>query len=199
MKKTPCFVATLLIASSSLSSFGAQAQSVTVLGTNDAYRCYESAQYSVRSSSASASDLADCNDAIREGRLNRRDKAATYINRGILRVNMGDVEQAQQDYLSALDISDRSPETFLNLGNLQYMMQDYYAAISDYDHAETLGLRQQHILFLNRGMAYMRIGQFDLAETEYMKALELRPDWSDVQEKLLDLEEKRADAAAETQ
>ncbi len=196
MHKLNPLVVALLLATSSLFSIGAQAQSITVLGTNDAYRCYESAQYSARSLSGSSSDLVECNDAIREGRLNRRDKAATYINRGIIRVNMGDVVRAEQDYLSALDISDRSPETFLNLGNLQYMMQDYSSAISDYDHAETLGLAQQHVLFLNRGMAYMRIGQFDLAEADYLKALEVRPDWVTAQDKLEDLKEKRLDAAA---
>lgn len=195
MNKLFCFTATALLTSTTLFSISVQAQSVTTLGTNDAYRCYESAEYAVRSFSGSVSDIVECNSAIREGRLNRRDKAATYINRGIIRVNMGDVERAQQDYLSALDISDRSPETFLNLGNLQFMMQDYSAAISDYDHAESLGLTQRHVLFLNRGMAYMRVGQFDIAEVEYRKALDIRPDWLNAQDKLAELEEKRADAA----
>lgn len=199
MKKLICFAATALLASTSLFSISAQAQSVTTLGTNDAYRCYESAEYAVRSLSGSVSDIVECNSAIRDGRLNRRDKAATYINRGIIRVSMGDVERAEQDYLYALDISDRSPETFLNLGNLQYMMQDYSSAIADYDHAESLGLTQKHVLFLNRGMAYMRVGQLDIAESEYLKALEIRPDWLNAQDQLASLEEKRADAAAEAE
>jgi|MEHZ01.4.fsa_nt_MEHZ011150796.1_10 tetratricopeptide (TPR) repeat protein len=197
MNKLFYFAATAIVASAGLFSIGAQAQSVTTLGTNDAYRCFESAEYAVRSLSGSVSDIVECNEAIREGRLSRRDKAATYINRGIIRVNMGDIARAQQDYLSALDISDRSPETFINLGNLQYMMQDYSSAISDYDHAESLGLTQRHVLFLNRGMAYMRVGQFDIAEAEYLKALEVRPDWLNAQDKLADLVEKRADAATE--
>jgi Tfp pilus assembly protein PilF len=199
MKNLFCIAAAAVFAFASLFSISAQAQSVTTLGTNDAYRCYESAEYAVRSLSGSVSDLVECNEALREGRLSRRDKAATYINRGIIRVNMGDVERAQRDYLSALDISDRSPETFLNLGNLQFLMQDYSSAISDYDHAESLGLSQKHVLFLNRGMAYMRVGQFDIAEAEYRKALEIRPDWLNAQEKLADLEERRADAAAEAE
>ena len=45
----------------------------------------------------------------------------------------------------------------------------------------------------------MRVGQFDIAEAEYRKALEIRPDWLNAQEKLADLEERRADAAAEAE
>lgn len=173
----------------------AQAQSITILGGNAAQDCYQSAAFSVRISDASRADLRDCNNAIIQGRLNRRDLTATYINRGIINVHIGDIEKAEQDYLTALDMSDRTPETFLNLGNLQFMMSNFHRAVADYDHAESLGFRQQHILFLNRGMALARLGSLDEAEAEYLKALELRPTWLQALDKLEDLNEKRRELA----
>lgn len=193
------FTAGLVIAlglSLSLSS-ASSAQSVTIFGGSAAHDCYENAVFSVRLSDASRHDLKKCNDAIIQGRLNRRDLTATYINRGIINVHIGDINQAESDYLTALEMSDRTPETFVNLGNLQYMMQNYHRAVDDYDHAESLGFRQQHILFLNRGMALARLGSFDEAEAEYQKALQLRPDWSLAIDMMTDLDEKRREAAEE--
>lgn len=174
-----------------------QAQSVTVFGGTFAHNCYENATYSVRISDASRSDLADCNKAIMQGRLNRRDLVATYINRGIINVHAGDVGRAERDYLTALDMSDRTPETFLNLGNLQYMMTNYHRAIADYDHAESLGFRQSHILHLNRGMALYRLGSLDEAEAEYLKALEIRPGWIRALDQIERVNDKRSELAEE--
>ena len=180
----------LLFAASTL-----HAQSVTIFGGSYAQDCYQTAVFSVRISDASRFDLQDCNQAIAQGQLNRRDLTATYINRGIINVHIGDINQAEEDYLTALDMSDRTPETFLNLGNLQFMMANFHRAIADYDHAESLGFRQQHILYLNRGMALARLGSFDEAEAEYLKALEVRPNWVQPIEKLEELEEKRKERA----
>lgn len=174
-----------------------QAQSVTIFGGNFAQNCYENATYSVFISEASRRDLDDCNKAIMQGRLNRRDLVATYINRGIINVQIGDVGRAEADYLTALDMSDRTPETFLNLGNLQYMMTNYHRAIADYDHAESLGFSQSHILHLNRGMALYRLGSLDEAEAEYLKALEIRPNWTRAHDQIARLNDKRLELAEE--
>ena len=186
--------ASLFVFSASLQ---AQAQSVTIFGGNFAQNCYENATFSVRLSDASSSDLADCNQAIQQGRLNRRDLVATYINRGIINVHVGDIGRAERDYLTALDMSDRTPETFLNLGNLQYMMTNYHRAIADYDHAESLGFRQSHILHINRGMALYRLGSLDEAEAEILKALEIRPDWSRALDQLKRIDNRRLELAQE--
>ena len=192
------FLSVLSIALTSLlfSSFS-HGQFVSRFGSSFAYQCYQNATYAVRASDAAPRDLAECNSAIEEGMLNRRDLAATYINRGIIKVNMGEIVNAEEDYLRALDVSDRSPEIFLNLGNLQFMMQDFSSAISDYDHAESLGLGEEHILFLNRGMALYRLGYLDEAEIQYQKALALRPEWQDVHDKIAQLENKRAELLEE--
>lgn len=184
-----CLLASLILAPN------VQAQSVTIFGGNHAHDCYETATYSVLTSSASKNDLEECNMAITYGRLNRRDLAATYINRGIINVHIGDIGQAEEDYLTALDMSDRTPETFLNLGNLQFMMQNFQRAVADYDHAESLGVRQQHILYLNRGMALARLGRLDEAEEQYLKVLEMRPNWLLALDKMQDLQEKRRELA----
>lgn len=193
----PLSLALLLCLVCLLPYSAAQAQFVTIFGGNYAHDCYQTAAYATRIADASRHDLEDCNSAINQGRLSKRDLTATYINRGIINVHIGNIGQAEKDYLTALDMSDRTPETFLNLGNLQFMMQNFQGAIADYDHAEDLGFNQSHILYLNRGMALYRLGRLDEAEIEYQKALDIRPTWLQALDKIEQLNRKRAELAEE--
>jgi tetratricopeptide (TPR) repeat protein len=190
-------VALIVCLCTMLFSGALQAQFVTIFGGNFAHDCYQTAAYATRISDANRQDLEDCNMAISQGRLNRRDLTATYINRGIINVHIGLIGQAEEDYLTALDMSDRTPETFLNLGNLQFMMQNFQGALADYNHAEDLGFNQSHILYLNRGMALYRLGRLDEAEVEYNKALEIRPTWLQAIDKIEQLQQKRVELAEE--
>lgn len=175
---------------------GAEAQSVSVMGNSIAHSCYKSAEYAVSSGTGSRRDVDECTRAIQDGMLMRRDLVATHINRGIIRAKLGQIGDAQDDYLAALEISDRSPEIFLNLGNLQFMMQDFSSALADYNHAESLGglERNQQILYLNRGMVLARMGRFDEAEAEYHVALQYQPGWGNALDQLERLESQREEA-----
>lgn len=178
-----------------------QAQSVTVMGTSVAHSCFKSAEYAASTGSGSRRDVDECTEAILSRSLSRRDLVATYINRGIISAKLGQIGDAQEDYLAALDISDRSPEIFLNLGNLQYLMQDFNNAIADYNQAESLGGLEQNpqILYLNRGMALRSLGRLDDAEAEFRSALEHMPNWGNALDQLDLLERMRQEIEAESQ
>jgi|TARA_B110000483_G_scaffold141911_1_gene169473 tetratricopeptide (TPR) repeat protein len=178
-----------------------QAQSITVMGGSIAHNCFKSAEYAVSTGAGSRRDVDECTQAIRSRSLGRRDLVATHINRGIISAKLGQISDAQEDYLTALEISDQSPEIYLNLGNLQFLMQDFNNAIADYNQAESLGGLEQNpqILYLNRGMALVRLGRLDDAEAEYQMALEQRPGWANALDQLDLLKRIRQELAEESQ
>jgi tetratricopeptide (TPR) repeat protein len=74
---------------------------------------------------------------------------------------------------------------------MAFMAENWQQAINYYDQAESLGLVQQHVLYLNRGMALEHSGLLDDAEMQYMAALELMPEWQPVLDKLQRIETSR--------
>lgn len=178
-----------------------QAQSITVMGGSIAHNCFKSAEYAVSTGNGSRRDVDECTQAIQSRSLSRGDLVATHINRGIISAKLGQIGDAQEDYLAALEISDQSPEIYLNLGNLQFLMQDFNNALADYNQAESLGGLQQNpqILNLNRGMVLVRLGRLDDAEAEYRLALEQVPGWGNALDQLYLLERIREELAEESQ
>ena len=126
--------------------------------------------------------------------LNERERVATLVNLGSIQLHWGDFLAAQQNFDQALAINADYPDVYLNRGNLHYLRRDFEAAVRDYSEALRLNSRAGEILYLNRGMAYQNLGEFQLAEMDFRAALELRPEWSLVAEKLQQLEADRTSA-----
>ena len=75
-----------LIATGGL-ALGAQAQSMRVFGANvDARTCFESARRVVAVGGATEADVRGCGQALDSSTLSRSDRAATHVNRGVLRI-----------------------------------------------------------------------------------------------------------------
>jgi len=196
MKKQTSFLSlfgSFILASAFLPN-ALQAQSIKIFGTDSfATSCYQDSVLANRLGSAKFSDLESCNKAIEYGHLHKKDLIATHVNRGILYAAMGNLGHAAKDYSRALDLSGEVPEAYLNRGNLWFLASRFREAISDYDKAQELELRQIHILFLNRGMAYENLGLFDKAEENYLASLDIAPDWSLALEKLKRVGRKKLD------
>lgn len=184
----------LLVAGIQLLSMQLQAQSMKIFGnSSSALECYESASLAIQFESASFSDLESCDRAIAYESLKQADRIATYVNRGIIYVGMGKPERAVRDYERALAMKDDIAEVYLNRGNLWFMAARFQEAISDYDKAQELQIRQEHILFLNRGMAYENMGLLDQAEENYLASLNVVPEWKPAVEKLERVGRKRSE------
>ena len=65
----------------------------------------------------------------------------------------------------------------MNLGNLYLLGQKYDVAIQQYTTAIELTLTKNHIAHFNRAMAYENNKEFDNAEADYRRAIELSPEW----------------------
>lgn len=76
----------------------------------------------------------------------------------------------QQQYDSALVYIDRAlairqdrPEMFTNRGSINYMLGNYNQAVIDFNKAILISKTFDHRMYLNRGFAYCRNGEFDKA------------------------------------
>lgn len=179
---------TLLFAPLALLSMGVQAQSVTVLsGGNEARSCSSAAQLSEHMNTSRA-DLDPCNRALEGVHLTPRDRAATFVNRGILQSKLERYQEALNDYNKALELMEL-PQAWNGKGNLYYLAERYDEAIAAYERSLELDLPQPHVAHFNLGLVYERMGDEAAAQRSYETALQLVPDWQPAQDRLQQLKQ----------
>ena len=163
----------------------AYAQAMTVFGGSGMARdCFMSAKMASTLTVMTRGSLDACDYVLEHGEMSVRDRAATYVNRGIIKAALEDYEDAIKDYETAIKMKPEFAETYVNRGNVFFMGHAYGRAIDDYSKAVELKLDKLYIAHLNRGMAYERIGDRANAESDYRRALELYPDWKLARDKL---------------
>ena len=160
------------------SPLNVNAQSMSVIGGGSyARNCFMSATLAIQLNSATKENVQECDQAILHGRLTRKDLLATYVNRGILYGAMENYQKALKDYRTAVELEPDTGEVYVNLGNLYLLSQKYDVAIQQYTTAIELTLTKNHIAHFNRAMAYENNKEFDNAEADYRRAIELSPEW----------------------
>ncbi len=168
------------------------AQSVTVLsGGGDARACSFAAELSARLNPA-RSDLDSCNRALEHVALTRHDRAATFVNRGILQAGLDKYQDALNDYNQALEIEPNLPQAWNGKGNLYFLAERYDDAIDAYERSLALNLPEPHVAYFNLGLVYDKMGDEALAVKNLNMALELVPDWAPARNKLQSLQARRA-------
>ena len=168
------------------------AQAMTVLGGNQtATNCYQQA-LTYNPEFITPSSLEDCDYALEHVSLDRRDRMATYTNRGILYLALERPAEALADFEAALAIEPEKGAIYVNRGNAWFMSGDLNMAIEDYLTAADLGIEQQHLVYLNLGIAYDRQRSYRMAEAAYEEALALSPQWPLAINNLEALREKMA-------
>jgi tetratricopeptide (TPR) repeat protein len=175
----------------------AQAQSLSVFGGNEkALECYMNATLVAVDDNASMRMLEPCTYALDYSSLGPRDRAATYTNRGVLRVALGRFEQALADYDASMKLIPDAGENYINRGNVHYQMGDFQRAIVDYSTAVELDVNEKHIAWFDRGMAFERAGDPARAEEDYRTALTFMPGWALAETRLRSLLARQQEAAA---
>ena len=119
-----------------------------------------------------------CTDAIASGALDRVNLAGTLINRGIIRMRMGDFGPALEDYARAERMTPHSGALHLNKGAALIGIGDYDAALVSLNRALELETQEPYAAHYNIGVAHEYLGQAAPAYESYQAALELKPDWS---------------------
>ena len=160
-------------------------QSMQVMGgEQSAKNCYMAANIASLTHIASSQDIKECTFALDNTSLRLNDRVATLINRGIIYVALEEFDKAIKDYDRAYKISPDIAEIHVNRGNMLFMNRIFEQAIAEYTRAIELEFSKQHIAYFNRGLTYEKLGEFDNAEADYRRALELYPDWYRARNKL---------------
>ena len=158
------------------------ASAILLGGAEYARDCYLNSQMvSQNSDLASNGMLEPCHLAVDFVDLSKGNRAATYTNRGLIRLALGDIENAFSDFNIGMNLLPEAAQIFVNRGNAFYYTGNYEMAIEDYSQSIELGYATFPDVYLNLGKSYERLGDINLAERNYRQAIELSSNYDEAQ------------------
>ena len=166
------FVAVLAV--SAIVPISAASGAVLTVGGPLAKSCYNAAL----SADARPSALEGCTRALDEESLPTPDRAATYVNRGIVYMSSGRFALADADFDTALRLSANLPDGWLNKGFLRLRQGNGREALPLIQKGIDSGAQKQALAIFARGVAHEQMGDFDSAYADLRRARELAPGWS---------------------
>jgi tetratricopeptide (TPR) repeat protein len=172
---------TICAAVLSLGVSSAACAAVTVMGDSAAQQCSEAAFHE----RADSSSMELCTRALGESKLDRRDLAGTYINRGVMWMVRRDYKSARSDFQSAIEIDPALGEAWVNRGAIAILDRQFQAGIDDISKGLTLGTEEPAKAYYNRAVAYEGIDDEKSAYLDYQQALVLKPGWDLPKQELL--------------
>jgi tetratricopeptide (TPR) repeat protein len=154
--------------------FAAASPAVVSVGGPLSTNCYEAAL----SGDARPASLQDCDRSLQEEALTERDRAATFVNRGILRMAKGAKGDADADFDSALKLDRGLSDAWLNKGFLR--LKDYRGAeaLPFIEEGIKRGPQRKALAYFARGLAYEDVGDVSAAYADLRRAQQLEPHWS---------------------
>ena len=147
-------------------------QAMMVFGGGYARDCY----HAVKDREPALKALAVCNTAIGEEDLSRNNLASTLVNRGIVYMREENYDRAMKDYDRALALAPQMPEIKINLGAMLYHMGRFQESIEALNAGMTTeNTDARAAAFYNRALSYERLGEIQLAYSDYRSALAVIP------------------------
>ncbi|WP_309087598.1 hypothetical protein [Phenylobacterium sp.] len=151
----------------------AAAQSVTVLGGGMARQCSNAAL----AGESERRFEAMCTLAIETEMLSQRDRAGTFVNRGIMKLRRSEFGPARADFDRAVELKSDLAEAYVNRGAALVGARQYAAGLSDLNRALELGVDEPEKAYYNRALAHEGLDDMKSAYFDYQKAVELSPEW----------------------
>ncbi len=146
---------------------------ISVIGGGSAEPCYQGADSGRRPEDV----IVDCDMAL-AGALSSADRAATYINRGVLWMAMSKYDAAAADFQRGLTINDKAGEGYIDLGATQIAHKQFADAIGNINKGLALGTKQPQVAYFDRAMADEGLGNLQAAYDDYRQALAIAPDFT---------------------
>ncbi|HEY4125705.1 MAG TPA: tetratricopeptide repeat protein [Rhizomicrobium sp.] len=144
---------------------------VTVLGGGAATDCYKAAEFD----GEPVGGVATCNSALENISLSVQDRAATLINRGILKGRIDDLHGALADYNAGLKLNDKLGEGYVDRGAVMISLHRYQTALDDISKGIALGASHMAIAYYDRAIVQEALGNVRGAYDDFQKALEIDP------------------------
>jgi tetratricopeptide (TPR) repeat protein len=165
--------AVVLVGASLLGATPATA-AVQVIGSSSARMCYEAADAPGK---PTPDELGRCNAALSEEALARHDETATYVNRGILKLRLGRLQEAVSDFDNAIGNDPDEAEAYLNKGMAVLRMNDGAQAVPLFNSALQKKTRRPALAYYGRGVAQEMAGKLKEAYLDYRQASLIEPEW----------------------
>jgi tetratricopeptide (TPR) repeat protein len=153
---------------------------VTVLGASLAHNCYEAAEFG----GDPMAGITTCTYALDDA-MSTADRAATYINRGILKARDSNPEAALADYNHGLSLDDAVGEGYVDRGATLIVLKRYQDALTDINKGIAIGAKKPEIAYYDRAIADEAMGDVRGAYLDYRKAVEIAPDFTLANEQLV--------------
>ena len=126
--------------------------------------------------------LEHCNVAVVDPLTNYR--AQTFVNRGIIRYDMGDGGGALSDFSIALTNNPTLGDAYLNRALVLISQKEPEEALAAINQGIALGATNLQIAYYSRGEIEDDAGQYEAAYRDYRQALEIKPDYAPAQRQL---------------
>jgi tetratricopeptide (TPR) repeat protein len=153
---------------------GSAGAAVLTLGGPLSTLCYQSALAADSRSSA----LDGCTRALNEEALGTPDRAATYVNRGIVLMSGGRLREADSDFDAALKLNHGLADGWLNKGFLRLRTGNGREALPLIQKGIDAGAANRALAIFARGVAHEQMGEFTAAYADLKSAQRLAPGWS---------------------
>jgi tetratricopeptide (TPR) repeat protein len=163
----------LAAALGALAIAGEARAAVTVIGGGQAEACSRAA---IAGKSDARFDQL-CTDALETEVLSPRDRAGTYVNRGVFKLRRLKFDDAAHDFDLAVGTKPDLGEAYVNRGAAAVGAHRYAQGLADLNRAIALGLVEPAKAYYNRALAYEGLDDMKSAYFDYQKAIELSPDW----------------------
>ena len=152
---------------------GTSQAAVTVLGGGMARQCSVAALNGL--SDSKSEDI--CTLALDSELLSLRDRAGTYVNRGVLKLRRKEFSSAQYDFNRAIETKPDLGEAYVNRGAAAVGAHRYADGLADLNKALDLGIEEPEKAYYNRALAFEGLDDLKAAYFDYRKAVELKPEW----------------------
>lgn len=162
-----------LCAASMLAAAGAAAASTQIIGGGAAKECSDAAE---KGRSDDRAILA-CTTALEVETLSFRDRARTFVNRGVLQMRQRQFGAARSDFDQASKLDPNLGEAYVNRGATFVGEARFLEGVAQIDKGLSMGVKAPEKAFFNRGLAHEALGDLNAAYRDYARAAELKPDW----------------------
>ena len=165
--------ATFAIATLALTAVAGSASAyVMVAAGRLSSQCSENARHGLSTLRA----LDECDGALYE-LLSNHNRAATYVNRGIILMGRGQTALALEDFDRAIALEPDLAEGHINRGAALLARNDLRGAIASIDQGLRYNPEQPARAYYNRAVANEDLGNIRAAYDDYRRAAELAPTW----------------------
>ncbi len=105
------------------------------------------------------------------------ERALVWFERGNAYVQLGNFEDAVNDFTQAINTDPNFADAYYNRGLVLGRLEKHEQAISDFTQALTLNPKNINA-FADRGVAYGSLGQHALAISDFTQAITLNPNFA---------------------